>query len=74
MPESILTEDSIDEILYLARVDEPIELDDFVSQLSTQTTHSKFDLVTAAVDPHSNNSALHYAAANGHIGNLIHSI
>ncbi|KAH7135277.1 ankyrin repeat-containing domain protein [Dendryphion nanum] len=66
MSELSLSEDSIDEILYLARANEPIEFESFVSQLSAQTTHSKAALVTAAVDPYSNNSALHYAAANGH--------
>ncbi|OAL45187.1 ankyrin [Pyrenochaeta sp. DS3sAY3a] len=58
--------DSIDEILYLARANEAGELESFLSQLSAQTTRSKADLVIAAVDPDSKNSALHYAAANGH--------
>lgn len=63
-----LDEDSIDEILYLARADEAQELDDFLNTLSTQTKHSRTDLIAAAVDPHSKNGPLHYAAANGHIG------
>lgn len=60
--------DSIDEILYLARANEAGELESFLSQLSAQTTRSKAELVIAAVDPDSKNSALHYAAANGHEG------
>lgn len=71
MPSIILDEDSIDEILYLARVNEAPELESYLSELSTQTKHSKPELVTAAVDPRSKNSALHYAGANGHIGLLL---
>lgn len=63
-----LEEDPIDEILYLARANEATELDSYLSELSTQTGHSKTALVIAAIDQHSKNSALHYAAANGHTG------
>lgn len=63
-----LEEDAVDDILYLARVNEAQELEEFLSNLSAQTKHSTSDLVTAAVDPYSKNSALHYAAANGHRG------
>ncbi|KAF2734617.1 ankyrin [Polyplosphaeria fusca] len=66
MPTITLDEDAIDEILYLARVNDTAELDKYLSELSTQTKHAKADLVAAAVDPYSNNTALHYAAANGH--------
>jgi ankyrin repeat protein len=65
-----LDEDTIDEVLYLARANEPAELDSYVSDLSTQTKRSKAELFTAAIDPYSKNSALHYAAANGHNGNI----
>jgi hypothetical protein len=68
MPGVALEEDSIDEVLYLARTNEASELESYLSELSTQTGHSKVDLVTAAVDQHSKNSALHFAAANGHTG------
>ena len=63
-----LDEDSIDEVLYLARANEAAELDSFLSELAAQTKRSKTDLLTAAIDPYSKNSALHYAAANGHNG------
>jgi hypothetical protein len=63
-----LDEDAVDEILYLARANEPIELASFVSELSVQTKRSSVDLVVAAIDPYSKNGALHYAAANGHNG------
>ena len=65
-----LDEDAIDEILYLARANEAAELESFLSELSAQAKQSKADLVTAAIDPNSRNSALHYAAANGHNGTI----
>lgn len=68
-----LDEDAIDEILYLARANETTELDEFLFGLTTQTQHSKAGLIAAATDPHSKNSALHYAAANGHIGISLHN-
>ncbi|KAF1847920.1 ankyrin repeat-containing protein YAR1 [Cucurbitaria berberidis CBS 394.84] len=61
-----LDEDAIDEILYLARANEAAELESYLSQLSAQTKRPTTELVIAAVDPYSKNSALHYAAANGH--------
>ena len=63
-----IDDDAIDEILYLARANETSELEDYLAQLSTLTKHGKAALVSAAIDPHSRNSALHYAAANGHAG------
>ncbi|CAN9247851.1 unnamed protein product [Alternaria alternata] len=61
-----LDEDVVDEVLYLARANEAAELDSYIYELSTQTKRSKTELYTAAIDPYSKNSALHYAAANGH--------
>lgn len=63
----MLDEDSIDEILYLARANEAQELDEFLSNLAGQSKRSKLELIAAAVDPYSKNTALHYAAANGHL-------
>lgn len=68
---SILDEDSIDEILYLARANEAQELEEFLSKLATQSKHSKSELIAAAVDPYTKNTALHYAAANGHLGTVV---
>jgi hypothetical protein len=65
-----LEEDAVDEILYLARTNEAAELASYLSELSTQTKRSNSELVAAAVDPYSKNSALHYAAANGHNGRV----
>jgi hypothetical protein len=63
-----LDEDAVDEILYLARANEPTELASYLSELSAHTKRSSADLVAAAIDPYSKNGALHYAAANGHNG------
>ena len=63
-----LDEDAIDDVLYLARVNEAVELQAHLSQLSAQTQRSAADLVAAVIDAYSKNSALHYAAANGHNG------
>lgn len=71
-----LTEDEVDEILYLSRVNEVSELSDYLTSLSTKYNCTKEVLFEAAVDPESGNSALHYAAANGHLDilNLISSL
>lgn len=63
-----MDEDTIDEILYLARANEVADLAAFLSDLSTRAQQSKTALVAAAADPYSKNTALHFAAANGHVG------
>jgi hypothetical protein len=63
-----LDEDAVDEILYLARANEPTELASYLRELSAHTKRSSADLVATAIDPYSKNGALHYAAANGHNG------
>lgn len=63
-----MNEDIADEILYLARANEVDELSTYLSDVSAQTKQSKTDLVAAAADAYSKNTALHYAAANGHVG------
>lgn len=65
---SILGEDSVDEVLYLARANEASELEQFLTTLSTQVSKPKDQILAEAADPYSQNTALHYAAANGHIG------
>lgn len=65
---SNIDEDSVDEILYLARANEANELEQFLNTLSTQISKSKDQILVEAVDSHSQNTALHYAAANGHNG------
>lgn len=63
-----MNEDIVDEILYLARANEVDELSTYLSDVSAQAKQSKAELVAAAADPYSKNTALHYAAANGHLG------
>ncbi|KZM26744.1 ankyrin repeat-containing protein [Ascochyta rabiei] len=63
---SNLDEDSVDEILYLARANEATELAQFLDTLSNQISKPKDQILTEAVDSYSQNTALHYAAANGH--------
>lgn len=70
---SNLDEDSIDEILYLARANEATELEQFLSTLSTQISRPRDQILAEAVDSYSQNSALHYAAANGHNGTFRHN-
>ncbi|KAH7054245.1 ankyrin repeat-containing domain protein [Macrophomina phaseolina] len=62
-----LSEDELDDLLYLARANETQDLPQYLQQLSqTHAPSSPADVLVAAVDPASGNSALHYAAANGH--------
>lgn len=68
---SNLDEDFVDEILYLARANEANELSQFLNTLSTQISKSKEQILADAVDSYSQNSALHYAAGNGHNGTSI---
>jgi len=65
-----LTEDEIDDVLYLAQTNEHAELDEFLSELVKRYECSKADVIQAAVDPERGNTTLHVAAANGHIGRL----
>lgn len=65
---SNIDEDSVDEILYLARANEASELEQFLTTLSTQISKPRDQIVAESVDSYSQNTALHYAAANGHIG------
>lgn len=71
---SNLDEDSVDEILYLARANEASELDQFLTTLSTQISKPKDQILAEAVDSYSQNTALHYAAANGHHGTRLQSL
>ncbi|KAF1969391.1 ankyrin repeat-containing protein YAR1 [Bimuria novae-zelandiae CBS 107.79] len=66
-----MDDDAVDEILYLARANEPAELSAYLTDLSAQVQQSKAELVAAAADPYSKNTALHYAAANGHASDIV---
>ena len=74
MPTAILptlSEDQIDDLLYLSRTGETtdlaITLDLFAKSLSTTPS----TILVAAVDSDSGNGLLHMASANGHTGTSI---
>ncbi|KAK4202025.1 ankyrin repeat-containing domain protein [Triangularia verruculosa] len=66
-----LSEEQIDDLIYLARVGEKDELSTFVSELIESSTSepkpSAADILAAAVDDTKKNTCLHMASANGHV-------
>lgn len=71
MPTAItpsLTEDQIDDLLYLARVGETSELTTAISEIAKTLATTPPIVCLAAVDPQSRNGLLHMACANGHRG------
>lgn len=71
-----LSEEQIDDLLYLARANESSEL---LSELAVikeahmaaeGTLTSEAGILLAAVDPETGNNVLHMAAANGHTGKI----
>ena len=71
-----LSEEQIDDLLYLARTNEPSELlSELAAIKEVQMTArgvrtSEADILLAAVDPDTGNNVLHMAAANGHTGKI----
>lgn len=65
-----LTEEEIDDILYFSRVNELEEFKQTLAEIKTAKNYSEVDILKAAVDSETGNTALHYASANGHIGEL----
>lgn len=63
-----LTEDEIEDFLYFARLNELEDLKVQVLQSSRQHNCSDADILKAAADEESGNTALHYSSANGHLG------
>jgi uncharacterized protein len=63
-----LTDDEIDDILYISRANELDELTPYLESLAIKYKASSDAIICAAVDPESGNTALHYASANGHLG------
>lgn len=75
-----LSEEQIDDLLYLARANESSEL---LSELTAikeaymtarGVRPSEVDILLAAVDPVTGNNVLHMAAANGHTGKISFSL
>jgi len=65
---SVLSEDEIDDLLYLARIG---DIDDFTSssqELFSKNGYSMQQLMDLARNAESGNGILHMAAANGHQG------
>lgn len=65
-----LTEDEIDDLLYLARTGENDELSSDISRLSARESITPAELLTAAKDE-SKATCLHMATGNGHLGNQL---
>lgn len=63
-----LTEDRIDDLLYLARIGETSDLATAISELAKSLASTASTVYLAATDPHSGNGLLHMACANGHTG------
>lgn len=68
MASPTLSEDDIDDLLYFARTNDIAELRALLSSLAAQNTCSEAEILLAARDPDSGNTAAHYAAANGFDG------
>lgn len=67
-PTVALTDDNVDDILYLGRADEVADLTSTVAEIATGQGVSPHAVLVGAVDSASGNTVAHYAAANGHRG------
>ena len=65
-----LSEDEIDDLLYLARTGDADEFNALKEELSSREKVGLAGLLEAARDETSSNAVLHMAAANGHHGKL----
>lgn len=63
-----LSEDEIDDLLYLARIGEKDEFTSLEGELCKRDGVAAAGLLEAATDAASGNGVLHMAAANGHHG------
>ena len=63
-----LSEDTIDDLLYYSRVADADALHATLDEASKEHAAPPHDILAAAVDATTGNSALHMAAANGHTG------
>ena len=67
-----LDEDTIDDLLYAARVDDVKFLDVTIAEICQKHALSKVEAISASADLVSGNTAFHMAAANGHTGEQDH--
>ena len=65
MAQQLLTEDEIDDVLYLARADEKAELLSFIQDLAQKYRAQQSDVLVACIGPEGGNTVLHYCGANG---------
>jgi len=73
MPTAIhptLSEDQVDDLLYLARVGETSELESTIAGIAKHFSVLPHATMASAIDPQSGNGLLHMACANGHTGLL----
>jgi uncharacterized protein len=61
-----LSEEDIDDLLYLARTGELEDLNACINAISARENSTISTLLLVARDPNSGNGPLHMAAANGH--------
>lgn len=62
------SEEITDDLLYFARTDSIDDLKSALQEASAQLDATPQSILAAAVDSESGNTALHMAAANGHVG------
>jgi hypothetical protein len=67
-----LSEDEIDDLLYLARTGDLEEFNTLSDELCKRESVTVVELLQAARDEGSGNGVLHMAAANGHHGMVFH--
>lgn len=68
-----LSIDQIDDLLYLARLGETIDLKTAVDLFAKNLSTTPETILTAAFDKDNGNGLLHMAAANGHTGCSYHA-
>jgi len=62
-----LNEDEVDDLLYFARHNEIHDLKECAMELSKKYGVSQSTIFQSTLDPHSGNTVLHLASANGHL-------
>lgn len=65
-----LTEDEIDDLLYIARANEASELEPYLTYLLQKYSSTSSAILLSAIDPESKNTPLHCSAANAHLSLL----
>ncbi|KAI9732007.1 MAG: hypothetical protein M1834_004458 [Cirrosporium novae-zelandiae] len=71
---SSLSEENIDDLLYLSRFGELDDLKILIPELAIQMKVGEGEVVVRAVDEYSGNTCLHMASANGHLETLTYLI